>query len=432
MRTTAAPTAGEGTWNRGLVESPQALPRANCFRRSGTPSARSTDATGLPRGADTGRGPDSVPRTAAASPACGAPLLHRGTTLHYGRVETDGPLRPTRMAVRGGRHLPGPPLRAERGRNRASTASPGIRCREYNGLIFTYMGPATDSPCSPATDIFRICARRGDRILDHFAFGGPSEAGCNWFQTHENAMDPYHVFILHNAISGHQFDPKLEIWPRIDWQRHTCGVTASQDRDLADGTVLHRVTEIRVPTIRAIPTPTLTVLGKTNNMSWAVPIDDTRTKVLAMVRKPRDRPPQGLPVYADGKNWFELDEEGHQRLSRTTRPRSARGRSRCTHRAAASSDGECRWCGDSSSTQVRIVAPIRWGQLRSRRASGVAAGRQLHRDAGRRVPGPQSPSWTSKYSFVDTNKQRRSCPHRSRRSRPARPGVRSSLALRPC
>ena len=121
------------------------------------------------------------------------------------------------------------------------------------------------------------------------------------------------MFILHNAISGNQFDPKLEIWPRIDWQRHAWGVTASQDRDLPEGGVLHRVTEIRVPTIRVIPTPTLSVLGKTNNMSWAVPIDDTQTKVYAMLRKPKDRTAQGLPVYAESKTWFDLDEAGHQR-----------------------------------------------------------------------------------------------------------------------
>jgi hypothetical protein len=68
-----------------------------------------------------------------------------------------------------------------------------------------------------------------------------------------------------------------------------------------------------VPTIRVIPTPTLTVLGATNNMSWALPIDDTHTRVYAMVRKPKDRPPQGLPVYGQGKSWFDLDDEGHQR-----------------------------------------------------------------------------------------------------------------------
>jgi len=151
-------------------------------------------------------------------------------------------------------------------------------------------------------------------IVDHFAFGGPSDAPCNWFQTHENAMDPYHVFILHNAISGHQFDTRLDIWPRIDWHRHDHGVVATQDRDLPDGTVLHRVTEVRVPTMRVIPTPTLSVLGPTNNLSWALPIDATNTRVYAMVRKPKDQPAQGLPNYDGNRTWFDLSAEEHQRF----------------------------------------------------------------------------------------------------------------------
>ena len=31
-----------------------------------------------------------------------------------------------------------------------------------------------------------------------------------------------------------------------------------------------------------------------------------------MVRKPKDRPPQGLPVYGEGKSWFDLTDDEHQ------------------------------------------------------------------------------------------------------------------------
>jgi hypothetical protein len=178
------------------------------------------------------------------------------------------------------------------------------------------MGPAEKQPVFPRYDIFEDMNDDEEEIviIDHFAFGGPTEAPCNWFQTHENAMDPYHVFVLHTTHSGVQFNPNLEIWPAIDWQVHPWGVTSSQDRKLPDGTTLHRVTEVRMPTVRVIATPTLTVLGKTNNMSWTQPIDDTHTRVFAMVRKPKDREPQGLPVYGDSKTWFELSPEEHQRF----------------------------------------------------------------------------------------------------------------------
>jgi nitrite reductase/ring-hydroxylating ferredoxin subunit len=306
-----------GQWIPDLVETSAGTPAGELLRRYWHPVALSSEATSLPRtvrilGEDLILFRDGDGRPGLVEPRC----CHRGTTLYFGRVEADGircPYHGWLFAVDG--TCLDQPCEPERGRNRASYRQPWYPVQEYNGLIFTYMGPADRQPTFPRYDIFEDLREDDEEIviIDHFAFGGPAEAPCNWFQTHENAMDPYHVFILHNAISGHQFDPKLEIWPRIDWQRHSWGITASQDRDLPDGTVLHRVTEIRMPTIRVIPTPTLTVLGKTNNMSWAVPIDDTRTRVLAMVRKPKDRPAQGLPVYADGKNWFELDEEGHQR-----------------------------------------------------------------------------------------------------------------------
>ena len=306
-----------GTWDSDLVETSAGTPAGEVLRRYWHPVALSSEATSLPRkvrilSEDLILFRDGAGRAGLVAPRC----CHRGTTLYYGRVEDDGircPYHGWLFAVDGA--CLDQPCEPDRGRNRASYRQPWYPVQEYNGLVFTYMGPADRQPVLPRYDIFED--RRDDEeivILDHFAFGGPSVAPCNWFQTHENAMDPYHVFILHNAISGHQFDPKLEIWPRIDWQRHPWGITASQDRDMPDGSVLHRVTEIRVPTVRVIPTPTLTVLGKTNNMSWTVPIDDTHTWVVSMLRKPKDRPAQGLPSYGDGKTWFDLDVEGHQRF----------------------------------------------------------------------------------------------------------------------
>jgi len=222
-------------------------------------------------------------------------------------------------------------------------------------------------------------------------------APCNWFQTHENAMDPYHVFILHNAISGHQFDPRLEIWPRIDWQGHAWGVTASQDRDLPDGNVLHRVTEIRVPTIRVIPTPTLTVVGKTNNMSWAVPIDDTHTWVVSMLRKPKDRPAQGLPTYGGDKTWFDLDDEGHQRYPGDYETQVGQGPITLhSTEHLASSDRGVSMVRRQFLDQVRVVA-----------SGGDPVGVSFDPDeppvslrAGNYVVGPDDETLPTEYSYV--------------------------------
>lgn len=305
-----------GSADPELYETGAGTPAGELLRRYWHPVGRSEDATELPRqvrllGEDLILYRDGSGTAGLLTPRC----CHRGTTLLYGRVEEHG----IRCCYHGwlfdadGTCLD-QPCEPDRGRNRDRYRQPWYPVVEYHGLIFTYMGPAERQPVFPRYDIF---AAIGDDeeivIIDQFAFGGPTVAPCNWFQTHENAMDPYHVFILHNAISGPQFNPNLEIWPSIDWQLHDWGVTATQDRVLPDGTTLHRVTEVRVPTIRVIPTPTLSVLGATNNLSWAQPIDDTHTRVFAMVRTPRGEPAQGLPVYAGDRSWFDLTDEEHQR-----------------------------------------------------------------------------------------------------------------------
>ena len=251
------------------------------------------------------------------------------------------------------------------------------------------MGPADKQPVFPRYDIFEDLADDEEIVIvDHFAFGGPVDAPCNWFQTHENAMDPYHVFILHNAISGHQFDPKLEIWPHIEWQRHEWGVTATQDRRLPDGTILHRITETRTPTIRVIPTPTLSVLGPTNNMSWAMPIDATNTRVYAMVRKPRWRSTTGPAGVRRQPELVRAQRRGAPALPRRLRDP---GRPGCDHPSLRGAPGGIRpRCVDGEALVQGTGAHRRhWWQPRRRalrRSRGAADRdrRELHRGARHR------------------------------------------------
>jgi phenylpropionate dioxygenase-like ring-hydroxylating dioxygenase large terminal subunit len=306
-----------GTWDPELVEVSAGTPAGELLRRYWHPIARASEATSVPRDVRV-LGEDLVLfRSLSGVPGLVTPrCCHRGTTLYFGKVETSGIRCPYHgwLFAEDGRCID-QPCEPDRGRNRDSYRQPWYPVVEYHGLIFAYLGPAAKQPTFPRYAIFEDLDTLTEEIVivDHFAFGGPTDAPCNWFQTHENAMDPYHVFILHNAISGPQFDPQLQIWPRIEWHRTEHGVAATQDRTLPDGTVLHRVTEVRIPTIRVVPTPTLSVLGPTNNLSWALPIDDTHTRVYTMLRKPKSDAAQGLPVYGEGKSWFDLTAEEHQR-----------------------------------------------------------------------------------------------------------------------
>lgn len=303
------------TFDRDLVEVGPGTPGGELLRRYWQPFARSEEATTLPRtvrmlGEDLVLYRDGRGRPGLLYPRC----CHRGTTLLYGKVEDDG----IRCCYHGWLFdaegvCRDQPCEPDRGRNRDRYRQPWYPVREFGGLIFTYMGPAERQPAFPRFDIFEGMTDDEELVVvDHFAFGGPVQAPCNWFQTHENSMDAYHVFILHNAISGPQFHPDLQNWPTVDWHETAAGVASTQVRRLSDGRLLRRVTEVRVPNMRIIPTPTLTVLGKTNNLSWAVPIDDTTTKVYAVVRKAKGTPAQGLPVYAGDRTWFDLTEAEHQ------------------------------------------------------------------------------------------------------------------------
>ena len=60
---------------------------------------------------------------------------------------------------------------------------------------------------------------------------------CNWLQTHENVMDPYHVFVLHGTHSGNQFVPAMGLLPEVSWHETALGVKSYQDRRLPDGTL---------------------------------------------------------------------------------------------------------------------------------------------------------------------------------------------------
>ncbi len=139
---------------------------------------------------------------------------------------------------------------------------------------------------------------------------------CNWFQFYENTMDPYHVFILHATLSTNQFVDLMTIRPDVRWELTDHGVVAFQVRTLADGSLLRRMVEVLLPTVRSVPLPTTMPYGRTNSVSWTLPLDDTHTAVARVykLRKDEEMPPLNQARIYGGKTWFELDAEGHQRF----------------------------------------------------------------------------------------------------------------------
>src|SRR4051812_3359494 len=88
--------------------------------------------------------------------------------------------------------------------------------REHGGLIFGYFGPPEAQPPFFVTD---AAALDGNRLHPYYL-----PFPCNWLQSHENAVDPYHSVFLHTRIAGVQFSEAFGILPSTAFRRSELGV----------------------------------------------------------------------------------------------------------------------------------------------------------------------------------------------------------------
>jgi phenylpropionate dioxygenase-like ring-hydroxylating dioxygenase large terminal subunit len=91
---------------------------------------------------------------------------------------------------------------------------PAYPVREFGGLVFIYMGPPGTEPLLPVFDVLDTSRRkdivlRGMRLWGDYAIGFVRD--CNWLQHFENVVDPWHVLVLHQSISGDQFDSAMMV-----------------------------------------------------------------------------------------------------------------------------------------------------------------------------------------------------------------------------
>ena len=71
-----------------------------------------------------------------------------------------------------------------------------------------------------------------------------------------------------------------------------------------------------MPNVRIVANPFLQSTGRSDNVSWTLPIDETNTRIFTVRKSKKDAPwlEPGLQKLYDGKNWFELSPEEHQRF----------------------------------------------------------------------------------------------------------------------
>lgn len=199
---------------------------------------------------------------------------HRGTSLYYGRVESDG----MRCLYHGWEYdregnvldMPGEPPDSN---FKNTVKHPAYPCMEVAGLIFAYMGPPEKQPIFPR--YHQLFAEDGVRVTGN---GGYIEQ-CNVFQAlHDNNMDPWHGEIAHGWFRGR---------PPVSTMHHGLDgaeATPIKYETTPFGTRMVVIKSTKKPGVYWYhETHTVWPTQRCNqenakSMKWAVPIDDYRTR----------------------------------------------------------------------------------------------------------------------------------------------------------
>jgi nitrite reductase/ring-hydroxylating ferredoxin subunit len=161
--------------------------------------------------------------------------------------------------------------------------------REYQGLVFAYMGPPDKQPDFPLLDTFDL---PGYRLVARPGTMWP----CNWLQVKENSMDPAHLAFLHTLPGSEGFTDDLGALGEWDWMETPVGMVYIDTRRQGDR-VWVRVADFIPPNIHQFP-PNADPMAKRNSINrpaattWAVPLDDMHTMQIGYYRAPEGREPR--------------------------------------------------------------------------------------------------------------------------------------------
>lgn len=273
-------------------------PMGEVLRRYWQPIALSEELTDLPKrvralGEDLVAFRDKAGRAGVLHLHC----AHRGTSLEWGRIEQDG----IRCCYHGWLYrVDGKciemPCEQPGFTERMDVWQPAYPVHEFGGLLFIYMGPPEKQPLFPMYDIYDTRRRRdvvirGMRIYDDCGAGHVRD--CNWLQHYENTIDPYHLLILHQMISGDQFQSVMMVGtrPDIGFERTSLGGRHRFTRNLPNGHRFTRYVELVLPNIQIIPNireqgDRPIERSMPTEVTWVLPVDDEHLCSFSLVAWP--------------------------------------------------------------------------------------------------------------------------------------------------
>lgn len=317
------------SYERELIEVTRGSAAGEYLRRHWQVVATATDAARTPRtvrvlGEDLLLYRDGSGTAGLLYPRC----AHRGTSLVYGRTEERG----IRCCYHGwvfdadGTCLE-QPLEPDGGRARDNYFQPYYPVEERYGLIFAYLGPPDKKPFLPRYECLENIG--SDETIEVDATsrgtGGPVICDFNWFQHYENVMDPFHVVVLHDSFSGTQFVSDMGKMPQVTYAYTPRGIKSQQVRTLGDGRILRRVTELALPTGRIVPSPTLSIFGPVEHVSFMMPIDDTHFRIYSASRAKSGDSWKQRGSLLNGKAWRDLTPEEHRQFPGDYEAQSGQG-----------------------------------------------------------------------------------------------------------
>ena len=222
---------------------------------------------------------------------------HRGTSLEWGRVEQDG----LRCCYHGwlfdteGRVLEMPCESAEFCERKRTSSIRPIRPTSSAAWCSSTWDRRRGSRLFPMYDVYDL-RHRDDVVLKGMRIWGDHSIGyvrdCNWLQHYENVMDPWHLGILHQMISGDQFEGVLmQGKPRIEFEPTPLGVRYNIVKDLPNGNRLDRYAECILP--ERLPRAEhprerryAQAKDRCSEFSWCVPVDNEHIYGISIVAWP--------------------------------------------------------------------------------------------------------------------------------------------------
>lgn len=175
---------------------------------------------------------------------------------------------------------------------------------EYNGLIFTYMGPPERTPKFPIYDAFET-----EGIITR-PYG--ISYACNWVQVLDAIMDPVHTTFLHSKNSHPQFsDGMSEIGVLKFYERNENHFLGSSTRRVGDNAWV-RLNELILPNFTqagaayAADGTQQRYFGRSAFTRWVVPVDDENSMAYAWGNFGE----RGDPHEYNTKEGCELIEQG--------------------------------------------------------------------------------------------------------------------------